>query len=99
MDDCSVFVGLDYHQKGVQVCVVRRDGQVLVNRKCRNDVTYTIYGTGDLVVEVSFDPGDAKLPDLPRLSKAHRHQRVLCSRTALPLKTCAHLSSGLLPAR
>jgi beta-galactosidase len=32
----------------------------------RYDVTYTVYGTGDLVVEVSFDPGDARLPDLPR---------------------------------
>jgi beta-galactosidase len=32
----------------------------------RYDVTYTIYGTGDLVVEPSFDPGDSKLPDLPR---------------------------------
>jgi beta-galactosidase len=32
----------------------------------RYGVTYTIYGTGDLVVAVSFDPGDRKLPDLPR---------------------------------
>ncbi|HSD65687.1 MAG TPA: glycoside hydrolase family 2 TIM barrel-domain containing protein, partial [Vicinamibacteria bacterium] len=32
----------------------------------RYDVAYTVYGTGDLVVEVSFDPADAKLPDLPR---------------------------------
>jgi len=27
---------------------------------------YTVYGSGDVVVESSFDPGDAKLPDLPR---------------------------------
>jgi len=27
---------------------------------------YTIYGSGDVVVESSFDPGDMKLPDLPR---------------------------------
>jgi len=38
----------------------------LTSVKSRYDVTYTIYGTGDLVVDVSFDPGEAKLPDLPR---------------------------------
>jgi beta-galactosidase len=27
---------------------------------------YTIYGSGDLVIEGSFDPGNKKLPDLPR---------------------------------
>jgi beta-galactosidase len=32
----------------------------------RYAVVYTIYGTGDLVVEASFEPGDARLPDLPR---------------------------------
>jgi beta-galactosidase len=32
----------------------------------RYTLTYTIYGTGDLVVDVGFDPGDRKLPDLPR---------------------------------
>lgn len=32
----------------------------------RYDVTYTVYGTGDLVVDVSFEPGAATLPDLPR---------------------------------
>jgi beta-galactosidase len=38
----------------------------LTSVKARYDVTYTVYGTGDLVVEASFDPGDARLPDLPR---------------------------------
>jgi beta-galactosidase len=38
----------------------------LASVKSRYDVVYTVYGTGDLVVEASFDPGDAKLPDLPR---------------------------------
>ena len=37
MTDCTVFVGLDYHQAAVQVCVVNRSGQVLLNRRCRND--------------------------------------------------------------
>jgi beta-galactosidase len=32
----------------------------------RYALAYTIYGDGTLVVEPSFDPGDAKLPDLPR---------------------------------
>jgi beta-galactosidase len=27
---------------------------------------YTIYGSGDVIVEASFDPGDMNLPDLPR---------------------------------
>jgi len=27
---------------------------------------YTIYGSGDIVIESSFDPGDLRLPDLPR---------------------------------
>jgi len=37
MDDCTVFVGLDYHQSSVQVCVMDRQGEVLLNRACRND--------------------------------------------------------------
>ena len=32
----------------------------------RYSVVYTVYGTGDLVVEPSFDPGETKLPELPR---------------------------------
>lgn len=31
------FVGLDYHQDAVQVCVMDGSGQVLSNRSCRND--------------------------------------------------------------
>lgn len=37
MDRVSVFVGLDYHQNGVQVCVLNRDGDVLMNGRCEND--------------------------------------------------------------
>ncbi len=37
MDDCTVFVGLDYHQSSVQVCVMDRQGEVLLNRACRNN--------------------------------------------------------------
>lgn len=37
MERITVFVGLDYHQDAVQVCVVDKGGQVLTNRSCRND--------------------------------------------------------------
>jgi transposase len=37
MDSVPVFVGLDYHQDAVQVCVMDRQGKVLMNRSCRND--------------------------------------------------------------
>lgn len=33
----TVFVGLDYHQRSVQVCVMDSSGQVLANRSCPND--------------------------------------------------------------
>jgi transposase len=36
MGRVPVFVGLDYHQSGVQVCVMTRDGQVLTNSRCVN---------------------------------------------------------------
>jgi beta-galactosidase len=48
---------------GVVRLVLQAD---LASVRSRYDVTYTIYGSGDLVVEASFDPGDEKLPDLPR---------------------------------
>jgi transposase len=34
MSKVPVFVGLDYHQSGVQVCVMNAEGQTLANRKC-----------------------------------------------------------------
>ena len=37
MCDSSVFVGLDYHQASVQVCVEDRAGKVLLNRRCQNE--------------------------------------------------------------
>ena len=33
----TVFVGLDYHLESVQVCVLAKNGKMLVNRSCRND--------------------------------------------------------------
>ena len=37
MNDSTIFVGLDYHQASVQVCVEDSTGRVLLNRRCRND--------------------------------------------------------------
>ena len=36
MNNLSVFVGLDYHRSGVQVCVLDRQGKALVNKMCEN---------------------------------------------------------------
>ena len=38
MNRVPVFVGLDYHQDSVQVCVEARDGRVLANRSCGNEL-------------------------------------------------------------
>ena len=37
MSNVSVFVGLDYHQDSIQVCVLDQQGKVLVNRSVAND--------------------------------------------------------------
>jgi transposase len=37
MTSVTVFVGLDYHQESVQVCVLDAAGAVLSNRPCHND--------------------------------------------------------------
>lgn len=36
MESLPIFVGLDYHQNGVQVCILNRDGDVLMNGRCEN---------------------------------------------------------------
>ncbi len=38
MSTVPVFVGLDYHDRSVQVCVLDREGRVLANRSVANDV-------------------------------------------------------------
>lgn len=38
METLPVYIGLDYHNRSVQVCVVDRAGKVLVNRRCRNEM-------------------------------------------------------------
>lgn len=49
MSSIPVFVGLDYHQDSVQVCVLNSSGKVLVNRSVRND--------GGLIKSVSSKHG------------------------------------------
>jgi beta-galactosidase len=38
----------------------------LVSARSKYALVYTVYGSGDLLVEASYDPGDLTLPDLPR---------------------------------
>jgi transposase len=38
MSSLTVFVGLDYHQKSVQVCVLDAEGKILINRSVDNDL-------------------------------------------------------------
>lgn len=38
MESVPVFVGLDYHSRSVQVCVVDAGGRVLLNRRCESAV-------------------------------------------------------------
>jgi transposase len=38
MSSVLIFVGLDYHQAFVQVCVMDQAGRILTNRKCANSV-------------------------------------------------------------
>jgi hypothetical protein len=33
----TVFVGLDYHAQSVQLCVLTREGRMLVNRSCEHN--------------------------------------------------------------
>ena len=37
MNNVAVFVGLDYHQDSIQVCVLNQKGDVLLNRSAAND--------------------------------------------------------------
>ncbi len=42
MKDCKVFVGLDYHQASVQLCVLASDGEVLCNRSLPNEAAVLV---------------------------------------------------------
>lgn len=67
LESVPVFVGLDYHSKSVQVCVVDAVGTVLVNRKCGNSVLEigSAIGPGRRVVRAAIESccGAADLAD------------------------------------
>lgn len=42
MESVPVFVGLDYHSRAVQVCVVDARGRVLLNRRCESAVAEVV---------------------------------------------------------
>jgi transposase len=44
MSSVMVFVGLDYHQAFVQVCVMDQAGRVLTNRRCANSAAALVEG-------------------------------------------------------
>ena len=47
-----VFVGLDYHQSSVQVCVMNGSGEVLANRKVSNSWRAVVQVVGSVPSEV-----------------------------------------------
>ena len=67
MNSLTVFVGLDYHQDSVQVCVMDGGGKVLSNRPCQNDVRAIrerVAGFGDRVfAAIECCSGAASLAD------------------------------------
>ena len=67
MKRIPVFVGLDYHQDSVQVCVEGRDGSVLANRRCGNNVAEIVkvaQGYGEVVsAAIESCTGAASLAD------------------------------------
>jgi transposase len=67
MDRIAVFVGLDYHQSSIQVCVVDGAGQVLVNRRCGNsawEIIDRVRGCGRVIgVAIESCSGAANLAD------------------------------------
>lgn len=48
----TVYVGLDYHQAFVQVCVMDRSGKVLSNRRCDNIASHIVRAVGGYGGEV-----------------------------------------------
>jgi beta-galactosidase len=44
----------------------------LASARSAYTLTYTVYGTGDLVVDVAYEPGERALPDLPRFGMQAR---------------------------
>ncbi|MBN1492273.1 MAG: transposase, partial [Phycisphaerae bacterium] len=65
----GVFVGLDYHDAGVQVCVMDRAGRMLMNRRCPNDwraiveIVHCLAPESDVHAAIEACTGAANLAD------------------------------------
>lgn len=53
MSTLTVFVGLDYHQKSVQVCVLDQQGKKLANRSVDNDLLSIYEAVGNAVAALA----------------------------------------------
>lgn len=73
MENVPVFVGLDYHSKSVQVCVLDAGGRVLTNKRCGNSLLEIVQalGPGRRVVRAAIESccGAADLAE--RLNDTH----------------------------
>lgn len=67
MNRVQVYVGLDYHQAFVQVCVMDESGKVLMNKKCDNSAAHigeSVRGLGEIrLVAVESCCGSADLAE------------------------------------
>ena len=84
MDKVRVFVGLDYHSKSVQVCVMDVAGRVLANRSCGNSVLElgNAIGAGRTVQRAACSAASARWGR--RVGRASRSPVRCCWRTAPP---------------
>jgi hypothetical protein len=66
MADGTRFVGLDYHQKQIQLCMLDGDGQVLTNKRCPNDwraLAAAVPADQPIQAAIEASPGAADLAD------------------------------------
>lgn len=66
MSILTVYVGLDYHQSFVQVCVLDREGTTLFNRKCPNSwraITECVPANAQVFAAIEACTGAADLAD------------------------------------
>ncbi len=73
-------IGIDYHEKALQICVMSRSGEVLANRSCGNDVLETIelvskYGS---VARVSAEACNGSTEFLESLNRVTGWKKRLC---------------------
>lgn len=55
MRDSTRFVGLDYHQDSVQVCIMDHQGQIVANRSCANDAGAIVAAVGEGPVQAAIE--------------------------------------------